>query len=233
METTHIILALIVIIIFLAIGYWDESSTLVKSTIMLAGFGLVALIAGQFTNLEHITSDISGWRHTIPATNKTSDGINIDDNRFSEYGNISLMNDINPLGQTQPNMRFDSTGADIDNSDVIEMALGRGSSTFQPARVSGVTPTSSATESHYRLAHPPSQDIAGLEYMTPINEAGLNADASIARKQQHRSSMNKRAIDGAVRSTRNKFAKYFTNELDENEDRVWWETDHNLETDWK
>ena len=226
METIHILLALIIVIIFLVVGYWDESGVLVKSTIMLAGFGLVALISNWTT----VSEKLETLEITRKPTNDTQD-FNIDDNRFSEYGNISQMNDLNPLDQRSPDFEFDQSD-DIDNSDIVEDSLRRSSSTFQPNNTGGVTPITSAEKSHFRMAHPPTSSIAGLDYSVPLGEAGLNADANLARKQHHRASINKRAIDGAVRSTRNKFAKYFQNELDENESRIWWETDQNLETDW-
>ncbi len=52
-----------------------------------------------------------------------------------------------------------------------------------------------------------------------------NIDELLTRKQVHRSNMNRTALDGKVRSTRAIYEKYFTSELDENDDRVWWSSE--------
>ena len=234
MQTLHILIALIVVVIFLTISYWEDSGPLVKTTIALASFGIVALIVMfkedlYFNNMPENISENEMFETTRIPTNDTK-YINVDDN-YSKYGNISEMNDINPLGQRNVDFEFEESD-DIDNSDLIEDAIQRSSSTFQPLNVGGVTPLTSAEKSHFRLAQPATRGIAGLDYSVPIEEAGVNADANLARKQHHRSSMNKRAIDGTVRSTRNKFNKYFQNELDENEEREWWSTDPGIDIDW-
>jgi hypothetical protein len=68
----------------------------------------------------------------------------------------------------------------------------------------------------------------------PLNENAINIDDKLSRGQMHRSLMNKRAIDGTVRATRNQFDKYFVNELDENEKREWWNHQaDDVETDYQ
>lgn len=56
-------------------------------------------------------------------------------------------------------------------------------------------------------------------------EPHLTGDELIANKMAHMSTKNRNAIHNRVRFTSNNFRKYFQEELDENEDRVWWETD--------
>lgn len=229
MQSTHIVAFLIVVLVFLAVEYWGDSTQLFKAIIMLAGFGLVALMfrVGQEQS-EHLEITRPDDNDVIKDEQLN---FNIDDDSFSEYGNISQMNDLNPIDQRISDLDYRNPTGDIDNSDVIEDALGRGSSTFQPSNAQGVTPLSSAYYSHFTLAEP-NPHIEGMEYSVPLNEAGLNADASLSRKQQHRSSINKRAIDGAVRSTRNKFQKYFQNELDESAELEWWSAEaDDTETD--
>jgi hypothetical protein len=118
----------------------------------------------------------------------------------------------------------------IDNSDVVQGYLQKGSSIFQPGTAQGVTTTSSANHSNFTLAQPGMYN----QYSVPLNPRGYTADEALARKQQHRGNMNKRAIDGMVRSTRNVFQKYFTDELKENENREWWTAEAQpIETDFR
>jgi hypothetical protein len=118
----------------------------------------------------------------------------------------------------------------MDNSDVVQGYLQKGSSIFQPGTAQGVTTTSSANHSNFTLAQPGMYN----QYSVPLNPRGYNADEALARKQQHRGNMNKRAIDGMVRSTRNVFQKYFTDELRENENREWWSAEAQpIETDFR
>lgn len=118
----------------------------------------------------------------------------------------------------------------MDNSDIVQGYLQKGSSIFQPGTAQGVTTTSSANHSNFTLAQPGMYN----QYSVPLNPRGYNADEALARKQQHRGNMNKRAIDGMVRSTRNVFQKYFTDELRENENREWWSAEAQpIETDFR
>ena len=67
-----------------------------------------------------------------------------------------------------------------------------------------------------------------------IAEANVNEQLSLSPKNMdeliidrmnihnHRA---KEALDGRARVTKNLYQKYFTNELDENENREWWSTD--------
>lgn len=59
-----------------------------------------------------------------------------------------------------------------------------------------------------------------------LNGRGYNVDEQMARMQSHISDRNRRAINGAVRATRNKFDKFFEQELRENETRHWWENEY-------
>jgi len=155
-------------------------------------------------------------------TQKNMLSLDIDNTRFSEYGNISLSDDIDSTYQRRSDLSFGDTSREaIDNSDVVESALLRGSSLFLPNHSQGVTTTSSALSSSFTLGEP--DPINGtLSYDTPMDDSAYNLDQALARKQQHRSSMNKRAIDGAVRSTKNLYKRTFKNELAENEAREWW-----------
>lgn len=51
------------------------------------------------------------------------------------------------------------------------------------------------------------------------------ADERLTTFQVHSGNKNKRAIDGAVRATREQFACHFTDELDEHQKRRWWDNE--------
>lgn len=157
--------------------------------------------------------------------------INIDDLEQSDYSNISTHDDIDSMRQRILNPIPPALG-EIDNSDVVAQVVQRGNTVFQPNGV-GVTPTISAEMSKFSLGGP-----SGIPYLdddTPydIPQVNVNSlDETIARKQAHTALNNKKAIDGHVRSTRNIYQKYFTDELNENSDREWWGNNGtSLETD--
>jgi hypothetical protein len=144
--------------------------------------------------------------------------VNTDNLEMNKYGNISTT-DIDMTTQEMPNMDFDSSY--IDNSDVIEMAITRGTSLFHPDG-QGFSPLKGVAETPSVFS----------EYNIPLT-GQQNVDELLARKQQQRAAINKRALDGRVRATRALYNKYFTEELDENEKRVWWSSESaDIETDW-
>ena len=55
-----------------------------------------------------------------------------------------------------------------------------------------------------------------------FNAESFSVDDGMARRQEWTSSINKRAIDGTSRSTRNIYDKHFIAELADNEEREWW-----------
>jgi len=136
---------------------------------------------------------------------------------FSPYQNIEL-SDIDmladqqfrynvPLDPNNPMQKPDAQG------DVMQQING-GNNIFQPIG-QGVTPTN-----YSELPGEPEK------YGWTIPQSNvINADEALARKQQHRGSMPKRAIDGYVRSTATLYKKYFANELAENESMEWWGTE--------
>ena len=158
--------------------------------------------------------------------------LDTDDNSMSIYGNMSLANDMDSTQQRIPNI--DLTRGEIDNSDLVEQVVQRGNTVFQPANL-GVTAASSAQLTNFTLAGP--SGIPIYDHMPTYSIAQNNhnsIDELLARKQQHRGSMNQRAIDGRVRSTKNLYKRYFQNELDENEKRVWYSAEaHEMETDFE
>jgi hypothetical protein len=83
--------------------------------------------------------------------------------------------------------------------------------------------------SRLTLAMPGGSDAAHPMFDTSAG-SNMNVDEQIARKSQHRGQLNRRAIDGNVRGTRQTYDKIYQRELDSNENRVWWETDNSKST---
>ena len=149
---------------------------------------------------------------------------------------VSVKNFDIPLGQMDRDMAF-SENSEIDNGDVVNQFITGGAQAYVPQEVQ-----SDNYYSVHDLAYPkhPGEAIGEakpdylLGSLVVLNDDAISMDDKLARGQTHRSEMNKRAIDGAVRATRHQFDKYFANELPENESREWWnnQADDN-ETDYK
>jgi hypothetical protein len=158
---------------------------------------------------------------------------------YSKYDNMSLAWDMDSMKQRTPDSIPKPRPGDpkynkFDNSDVVAQAVSRGDVIFQPAQGPGVSTTTDADLSPMVLAAP-----SGLPYMddysmydSPTN-GWIDIDQKLAIAQQHRGAINKKAIEGYVRSTRNIFQKYFTEELNTSPSE-WWTDDFNgesMETD--
>ena len=136
---------------------------------------------------------------------------------YSKYGNISLDGDIDMSEQEviDPSLTGNGT-ARFDNSDAIAAVISGGTTLFHPDG-RGFSPTSNHGNVPERFSS---------QYDIPLS-GKQNLDERFARKQQQRSDINKRAIDGSVRATRELYNKYFTEELNENEERVWYSAEAN------
>lgn len=252
-EIAILVFLFIVLVFLILIKNPSESIKWMRIVIGVALLGLTAKLAwSQIENMEEPTKVVNS------VTNAQGEDFtfDMDDTEFSPYGNIKTSSDIDSMMQRNTNMDYigyndvgdggeirvidnsgeirviDNSGEIrvIDNSDLIEDFMQKSSSIFQPNTAQGVTATSSAYHSNFTL-HEPGMF---LQYSTPINSRGYTADEGMSRLQQHRSSINKRAIDGAVRTTKNRFAKFFANELDENEKRVWYSAEAaDIETDFR
>lgn len=233
-EIAILVFLFIVLIFLILIKNPSESVKWLRIAIGVALLGFTAKIAwSQIENMEEPTKVVN----SVVDAQGGDFTFDMDDAEFSPYGNIKTSSDIDSM--MQRNTKMDYIGNDeigynevevIDNSDLVEDFMQKGSSIFQPNTAQGVTATSSAYHSNFTL-HEPGMF---LQYSTPINSRGYTADEAMSRLQQHRSSINKRAIDGAVRTTKNRFAKFFANELDENEKRVWYSAEAaDIETDFR
>lgn len=84
----------------------------------------------------------------------------------------------------------------IDNSDVVEdtLAYSRGVYAYDPIK----------------------------KRIGTYNAEALDNDDGLARRQEFRASLNKRAVEGMSKSTRNIFDKSFVAELEEEQSHPWW-----------
>jgi len=127
--------------------------------------------------------------------------------RFEDQPNISFAGDIDTTKQ-QFYRPLRSIPGEIDNEDVINNALHRYGQTYY-------------TNNNAPSSANPSDDFHVHSNMYDQSH-GYNMDEQLSRFNAHRQTLNKRAIDGTVRTTKNRFAKYFAGELAESENREWW-----------
>ncbi len=131
-----------------------------------------------------------------------------DESEHSPYGNITI-SDIDSLEQTKPNI----VGSDVlDNSDEVNNYIYKGPHAHIPH------------ESDFLNSHGFNQ--------VPLTD-GMDLDQALAHKKIHTDSINKRALDGRVRTTKKLYEKYFIDELNEQENREWWSAESSpIETDY-
>lgn len=225
-----------IILIYIAAVFGMDYPLTVSAVVAACGLVFFGCLFGTSTQ-EHLTENVGSEVST--STVDGSDVSQLDDDRYyGKYQNVDML-DLDSMLQRPYNIDLgknpgpgDGTGMGagshiIDNSAAVEEAISRGNTVFQPS-MQGVSTTSSAMLSNFNLAEPgPIPDFA-----IPLNNRATSVDENLARKMQHRGAMNKKAIDGAVRATRNLYEKYFRNELDENERKEWWTAQaQDMETD--
>lgn len=235
MQRAVLMLAFI-ILIYLAVVFGADYPVTITGLVAVCGLIFMGCLFGR-TQREHLTENAGSEVST--STLSDSEVSQLDDDRFyGKYQNVD-MTDLDSMLQRPYDINLgknpgpgDGTGMGagsdvIDNSAAVAEAISRGNTVFQPS-MQGVSVTSSAMISNFNLAEPgPIPDFA-----IPLNNRATSVDESLARKMQHRGAMNKKAIDGAVRTTKNKFAQIFRNELDENESQDWWSAQAvDIETD--
>lgn len=211
----YLVIFVFIVIIYIASQFLrlDEHPT--EGIVLLSAAGAILIGFVLASETEHFYLPAG----TIPSS-EVADGddlnINEDEYEHSKYGNIAESRDLDSMDQRIYDQKFGNENDNIDNADIVEEALARGNAVFQPNRV-GVSTTNNAQLSNFNLGEPGIMS----EYNIPQTNT-ITADEMLARKQQHRASINKKAIDGKIRSTKNIYKKYFENELEENERRVWW-----------
>lgn len=235
-------IAFIFIIYQIGISKDNNVPLLISAGVMF--FGMLYSWRSMIT--ESLVDQRLREKRLVPADgdvqNATTDLLQFDDQDYdlSSFGNESETHNAQPLPLDKdilfgdPNATFkksyeiDAKSKMFDNSDVVETVI-RGSSEYEPRE--------SESTNFYRLedlVYKPKINMAAksflgpegpvyAEYHQPINGRAISADDKLTRRQQHISLMNKRAIDGAVRATKNQFSKYFQNELNEASAREWWD----------
>ncbi len=239
--TQLFIVMIFIIIVYVALSMYnpnDRFMTAALSTLGVTFFFLVYYgwnIKESLVDYEHAPGLGASDHYLRPAENS---GLNMDDQdrHLSKQGNISWEDDAGPVTQTDRDILMESN--DFDNSDIVSAYTEGASQTHVPLEGS-----SSDFHSVHQLAYPKHPgyetgdgptDLMYSEYQVPLSDRAINMDDKIARKQHHRADMNKKAIDGAVRATRDQFKRFFSNELAEADAEPWWEGgDTDKETDFK
>jgi hypothetical protein len=236
--TQLFIVLIFIVLVYVAYSMYDPTDKFMSASLAtLAGAFVVLVYYGwnqdeSFVDMEHGIG-LGASDHILrPAQNEVLSAdslkINDQDRHFSRYGNMSYENDVGPVTQTDRDLAFENNA--LDNSDVVRAYTEGGvSQTHLPLEA-----TSSNLHVMRDLVYPKhpgaetgtaGSDLLYSEYQVPLSDRAINMDDKMARKQHHRADMNKKAIDGAVRTNRDYFERFFGNELPENEAREWWEGD--------
>lgn len=233
--TQLFIMLIFIILVYVSYSMYNPNDRFMSAALATLGTAFFFLVYygwghdESFVDFEHAPG-LGASDHILrPASNDVirneRRNMNDQDRHLSRPGNMSWEDDAGPVTQTDRDITMDND--EIDNSDVVRAYTEGGvSRTHMPLEGS-----SSDFHSVRQLAYPkhPGQNIGEAatdlmysEYQVPLSDRAINIDDKMARKQHHRADMNKKAIDGAVRSTRDKFERFFANELPENEARDWW-----------
>jgi hypothetical protein len=155
-----------------------------------------------------------------------------DNENYDKYGNIKTEKNVDTFDQRTFVPIEPSMGTNIDNQDVVNRAI-RGQISPHTPLERGVSPSSSATMTNFYLGDKHSNINPIIR--EPYEVKALDMDEILARKQQHAGDKNRKALDGKIRSTKNIYQRFFADECDQNEKRVWWsaeaddyETDYDL-----
>jgi len=226
--TMNLVIALLfIIIVYVAITFYNVNDPFITSGLVCVGLGFLVMLFMNPNSEEGLVGGFSGGLRTPDGDMTNSDGLNYEPDR-PEFAHISK-NFSMPVGQDERDYDFSKPNEgrnddEMDNGDVVTQFITGGANTYIPQEVH--------SDNYYQvadLAYPkkPGQEIgdgSDLLYgqMVPLNEGAISNDDKLSRAQIHRSMMNKRATDGAVRATRNQFDKYFVNEFAEAEASEWW-----------
>lgn len=246
-----LILMLFIIIVYVCVTMYDPSDPFIMSGLLSVGLAFIYMTWNAWSSgsEEGFTSTPGQIPFTAHKSLQSVGGdvigpdgnLQFDDQSYATTG-VAVSRDygVIPVSQLQRDYNLPESAADepgeLDNADVVTRFITGGADTYVPEEAS--------SQSYYKVydlaypKHPGYEMGAGSDLLygqsVPLNENGINNDDKLSRGQMHRSQMNKRAIDGAVRATRNQFEKYFGNELDENEKREWWSHQaDDVETDYQ
>jgi hypothetical protein len=245
---------LFIIIVYVTVTMYDPSDPFIMSGLLAVGLAFIYMAWNAWHSVDISEEGLTSTPDQIPFTahkslqnvggdvvNSSDGNMQFDDQSYASTG-VAVSRDFGviPVSQLQRDYNIPNSDADnpdeMDNADVVTRFITGGADTYVPEE--------SSSQSYYKVydlaypKHPGHEMGAGSDLLygqsVPLNENAINNDDKLSRGQMHRSQMNKRAIDGAVRATRNQFEKYFGNELDENEKREWWSHQaDDVETDYQ
>jgi hypothetical protein len=214
----------VILLIYVAVCFGRDYPMSMCGLVAVCGYFLLRPILGT----EHLTQPYNTGVDTRMG------GENVDDDQYMGEGENIRLSEVDTALQRPTGLNLSKgltptpTNSEIDTSDVLAEMEQRGNTVFYP-NGQGPSATTSASLSGF-VMHEPGP---GSEYSIPMSNK-TNVDESLARKQMHRGAMNKKARDGQIRSTRAIFEKYFRDELNENEGRVWYSSEaKGTEVDWR
>lgn len=239
--TTHqfIFVVLLVITLYMVFNYYDPMNKL-STSLLIASVGAMFVFGWKiYTDYQsgkepenlvgppHYPTGELPAADTRPILADGSLNMNLQDTEHSNYGNMSKNFDVDYIGQnSHSRMNFPTQESDnrIDNSDVFDDLFNNGSSTHVPLEADSRGFHNVKDRTWYMNHFQDPQNItAYAEHSTPRNDRAINADDMLTRRQLHIGDINKKAIDGAVRGTRQQFEHLYTHELAENYARDWWD----------
>jgi len=221
---------LFIIIVYVTYSMWDPSDPFLMSGLfsVCSAFLVLVYYSNTYEPAEHLVDrPLAGkLRDVYGNVIDRSNDLQVEDQRYP--------NELQPVGQKSD---YQFGHDEIDNADVVNQFVTGGAN----SHVSGEI-TSANFYNVHDLAYPKKAgekigyakpDLVYGSHL-PLNNDAISIDDKLTRGQIHRSEMNKRAIDGQVRATRDKFSKYFTDELGEAEASEWWNNQaEDEETDYK
>jgi len=244
-ESKLVFLLLVIVIIYLSLEFGTSHDRIMNYGLIAAIMGMIVLAYHAFS--EHFNEHFNGnlTEHLINmdeqtelrnADNNVSDSELVEsaDRNLNIHGNISHDWDVDPLGQEPIKDLSFSISDKIDNSSTVNSVINNYSRMHRPQEAVSKDWYNVKDRQNYTTPFSlPENHLLYSGYSIQINDRAVNADDALARKQLHRGDINKKAIDGRVRATRDLYQKYFTDELIENEEREWWDGTEGMETDWR
>lgn len=238
MELDIYTILIVVLFIVILVTAWKDPG---QTGVLMAGLLLLALIlsvykgagcsCGKCSKCAGKTSE----RFKTAKRKEQKSGREGFASEYGPYGNITVIDDIDTMQQRIIDPVVSNFSADndpataaFDATDVVMAVIDQGANLNMPPG-QAITTSDSALMSSLTLAMPGGTDAAHPMFDTSAG-SNMNVDEQIARKSQHRGQLNRRAIDGIVRNTRQNYDRIYDRELDYNENRVWWETDNSKST---
>jgi len=235
MESHMLVIAMLfIIIVYVTHTMYDPNDPFLMSGLFSVGVAFLVLVYyGVNYEPENLVDRPLSGRLRVPDGDVVK-GFSPDSPGELNYADGMYPDELRPSGDKSD---YQFGNDELDNADVVNQFITGGANTFNTGEV-----TSANFYEVHDLAYPKKAgekigyakpDVIYGNHL-PLNNDAISIDDKLTRGQIHRSEMNKRAIDGQVRATRDKFSKYFANELPEAEASEWWNNQaEDEETDYK